>query len=305
MLVASAGANASCGAAFCSVNSNWTTESAANDAGSLLDLRYEYIDQSQLRQGSRKVAIGTGNGDHDEISTVNRNLVATYVKNFDAEWGITIAAPLIDRSHQHYPAGSLTAETWSFTEVGDLRVLGRRQFAVSDDPMKPSTFGLSMGLKLPTGRIGVANTDGEVAERSLQPGSGTTDAIIGAYFHQKLVPAGTSWFVQGSYQHALNYRDGFQPGAHLSIDVGFRYAISDRIGILAQANYVHRGPDAGSSAEPDSSGGRFLMMSPGIAYALTDTAQVYAFWQKPVYQYVRGVQLTANDIWVVGLTQRF
>ena len=39
-------ATASCGSAFCTVNSNWTSESAATESGSVFDLRYEYINQN-------------------------------------------------------------------------------------------------------------------------------------------------------------------------------------------------------------------------------------------------------------------
>jgi hypothetical protein len=33
--------------------------------------------------------------------------------------------------------------------------------------------------------------------------------------------------------------------------------------------------------------------------------QIYAFFQKPVYQYVNGVQLTADKAFVLGLSNRF
>ena len=51
---------ASCGTAFCTVNSNWTTESASTESGSVFDLRYESINQNHLRSGNRKVAAVCG-----------------------------------------------------------------------------------------------------------------------------------------------------------------------------------------------------------------------------------------------------
>ena len=48
---------------------------------------------------------------------------------------------------------------------------------------RAGAFGLQFGIKLPTGKFDVANDEGEVAERSLQPGSGTTDAILGAFYN--------------------------------------------------------------------------------------------------------------------------
>ena len=45
-----------------------------------------------------------------------------------------------------------------------------------------SFFGLSFGLKLPTGEFDVRNAMGALAERSLQPGTGTTDLLLGAFY---------------------------------------------------------------------------------------------------------------------------
>lgn len=60
--------------------------------------------------------------------------------------------------------------------------------------------------------------------------------------------------------------------------------------------------DHGSEAEPESSAGRYLYASPGISYAIAPAAQVYAFYQVPVYRHVEGVQLTANRALVIGLS---
>ena len=44
-----------------------------------------------------------------------------------------------------------------------------------------STVGVLFGLKLPTGKT-TCECAGRPAERTLQPGSGTTDALLGGYF---------------------------------------------------------------------------------------------------------------------------
>jgi len=63
--------------------------------------------------------------------------------------------------------------------------------------------------------------------------------------------------------------------------------------------------DSGAQAEPEESGGRFVSISPGLSYAVSQTLQVYAFVQLPVYQYVNGVQLTASKAFVAGVSGRF
>ena len=58
-------------------------------------------------------------------------------------------------------------------------MVGRYQLGTVDDPLKPANAGITFGLKLPTGKFDVANDRGDKAERSLQPGTGTTDLIVG------------------------------------------------------------------------------------------------------------------------------
>jgi len=298
---------ASCGAAFCTVNSNWTSESAMVDAGSSFDLRYEYIKQDQPRTGTDNIATGQIPHHHDEISTVNRNLVASYSRTFASGWGLSVTAPIADRAHTHIHnhRGAKIVDQWDFTELGDMRVIGRYQLPLIGDPMQPATTGLIFGVKLPTGRTNVANAAGEVAERSLQPGSGTTDLIAGAYYHQKLPHSNSSWFAQTQYQHAINQHDGFKPGAQLGADIGYRYGVSDKLGALVQLNAVVKSRDSGAEAEPADSGSRSVFVSPGLSYAVANNMQVYGFYQHPLYQNINGVQLTARRAFVFGLSGRF
>ena len=299
---------ASCGSAFCTVNSNWTSESATTESGSVFVLRYEYINQNQPRAEGNNVAVGQITRDHGEVSTVNRNLLATFSHTFGSGFGVSVIAPIVDRNHFHIQNdddGTQTPETWKFRELGDIRVVGRYQLPFIGDPTQPSTAGITFGAKLPTGRTNIANAAGELAERTLQPGSGTTDAIIGAYYHQKLPQWNSTWFAQFQYQHALNSHNGFKPGSQFGVDAGFRYGVTDKLGALVQVNALVKQRDRGAQAEPDDSGVRYVSVSPGLSYAVTETLQIYGFLQKPVYQHVNGVQLTADKAFVVGLSTRF
>lgn len=305
--VASPLAVASCGAAFCTVDTNWTTESAAVEPGASFDLRYEYINQNEPRSGSNKVAVGQIARHHDEVSTVNRNLVATYSRNFNSGWGISVAAPVVDREHMHIHNhhGTQIDERWNFTKLGDIRVVGRYQLPYVGDPLRPAAAGVNFGLKLPTGKFAVANGAGDQAERSLQPGSGTTDAIVGLFYHQRLTSQGAAWFAQTQYQHALNTRQDYKPGSRTTIDAGYRHGLTDHLSAQLQLNLLWRGRDSGREAEPEDTGGRHAFVSPGLGYALSDKTQLYGFIQLPVYQRVNGVQLTADKAVLVGLSSRF
>jgi hypothetical protein len=190
--------------------------------------------------------------------------------------------------------------------MGDIRVLGRYQLRSENvERASLSYYGLNFGLKLPTGSRDVLNSDGERAERTLQPGTGTTDALLGAYYSQLLGHSSSSWFVQALWQAPLNGREDFRPGQRLSLDLGFRYEAGEQIGLMIQLNALFKGRDSGAQAEAEDSGGKFLFVSPGVSIALFNNFQLYGFVQLPVYQYVNGVQLTAEWAAMVGISARF
>ena len=74
---------------------------------------------------------------------------------------------------------------------------------------------------------------------------------------------------------------------------------------MLQANFQVKGRDRGANAEPEDSGQRAVFVSPGISWNASRNAQVYAFVQVPVYQWVKGVQLTADWSAVAGVSWRF
>ena len=304
LLTAAVDADADCGSAFCSLNTNWSTQSAWTEPGGRFDLRYEFIDQDQPRAGTGDVGVGQIPRHHDEVRTINRNIIAGFDYTFDSNWGVGVQLPVVNRSHEHIhnDAGGQTPEAWSFTEIGDARVVGRYRFTPTD--AHAGTFGLQFGVKLPTGNIDVANADGDVAERSLQPGSGTTDAILGVFYSGALGRRAT-WFADVNWQAPLNVRDKYKPGSRAGFDIGVSYPWTKRVALQLQLNTLWKDRDAGGNAEPDDTGGTFVHLSPGVSVALGDKTQLYGFVQLPLYQRVNGVQLTADWSIAVGLSYRF
>ena len=310
LLAAFAGAaSASCGSAFCSINTDWGAGTTGLTEGGSLDVRYENVKQDQPRAGSRKVAVGEIRGHHDEVRTANQNLVATYNHTWASGWGLSATLPFVDRDHfhihNHHGGAEIIPEQWNFRELGDMRVTGRYQQSLPGPDTAPRTAGVSFGLKLPTGKTDVANDQGALAERGLQPGSGTTDLIFGAYYHQQLAATGAAWFAQAQVQAPLNSHDDFKPGRQLMLDLGYAHPLSPRLSALVQLNFVGKGRESGANGEPDDSGGRFLYLSPGLSYKFGERFLGYAYYQQPLYQYVNGVQLTTTRAFVVGVSTQF
>ena len=302
-------AHASCGSAFCTINTSWDAHGAWLEPGARLDLRYEYIRQDQPRSGTRDVAVGEIRRHHDEVLTVNRNLVGTFDYTFNENWGVSVLVPIVDREHDHIHnhMGAQLPEHWDFRELGDVRVMARRRLFTTEDANAHSigTAGTYFGLKLPTGKTDVKNDEGEAAERTLQPGSGTTDAVLGGYYSRQLPLRNLSWFVQGLVQAPLNEHEDYRPGIRTNLDLGVRYDMGERLGLLVQLNGLYKARDRGAQAEPDDTGGQFIFLSPGVSYNFGERFQAYAFVQLPLYQYVNGVQLVASHALAVGLNMRF
>ena len=57
-IAAAPASHASCGSAFCAINTNWDSQGLYLEPGARLDVRYEYIPQEQPRAGSNRVAVG-------------------------------------------------------------------------------------------------------------------------------------------------------------------------------------------------------------------------------------------------------
>jgi hypothetical protein len=299
---------AACGSAFCTVNTDWNVQGVYVEPGARAELRYEYLNQDQPRAGSKSVEVGEIPAHHDEVSTLNQALFATFDYNWASGWGVSAIIPVIKREHEHIHnhQGVPIPEEWDFTGLGDIRVAGRYQFKIgAADPAKAQTVGLLFGLKLPTGDTDVTNDDGDPAERSLQPGTGTTDPFAGAYYQIQLPARGLSFFAQGAYAAPLDSYHEYKPGDRLTVDLGMRYEATPHLALLLQFNGLWRGRDSGAQAEPEDSGGQYFFISPGLSVLVTPKVQLFALVQLPIYQYVNGVQLTASWGATAGVGVRF
>jgi hypothetical protein len=302
--LSSAPAHAGCGSAFCTVNADWGTQGLWTEPGGRVDLRFEFIDLKQPKQGATKVDLGQVPEETEEIQTINRNWVAAFDYNFDGHWGVNLTVPLVNRYHHHLADAedNPTPEQWSFTELGDIRVQGRYRFTLSADG--PLSAGVALGLKFPTGSFTVTNSEGVAAERMLQPGTGTTDLLITGFLSRPLGQQ-DSVFVQLSFEAALDSRDQYRPGNRTYLNIGYNRWLTSRMGLQLQLNFAFKRPEEGNNAEPDVSGGKYVFFSPGISYDLSRAFQVYAYVQLPIYQYVNGVQLTADWAALAGVAWRF
>jgi hypothetical protein len=273
--------------------------------GIYLDLRAEYLRQDRLYAGSHRVDASQVTEDTLERETVNRNLIATLDWAFGSSWAVSLRVPYLDRRHVHdvlpdTPGDPVVTERWDIRRLGDVQVLGRYQLPLQDQ----TAYAVTAGLKLPTGSHTVANGDGAVAERSLQPGTGTTDLVVGASARRSITDR-DALFGQLTLAAPLDSRDAYRPGERLDVAVGAVHQYASGWSAALQLNVSHRGRDAGANAEPDLSGSTAVQLSPGVNVALGGATHVYGFVQVPLYQHVNGVQLVARWSLLVGVNTLF
>ncbi len=315
---ASAFACASCGS---TLSSDWESQGFSTHSGLRMDIRYDYLDQNQLRSGTGTISpqaasqVVTPSGDLQEVEkyTNNRYLTLGLDYSFNPDWGVNVQLPYIDRSHATLgtnsdgsnPAdGAYDSHT---RNIGDVKVVGRYQGF-----LPRHNLGLLLGLKLATGghtQTGISTDPASVGamtaiDRGLQPGTGTTDAIVGLYYFDA-INRDWEYFAQGTYQTALNSSDNYKPGDAYSLHAGLRYMGFDSVVPQLQLNTRYARHDSGSNADTVSTGGTLVYLSPGVVVPLNKRVSLYGFVQLPVYQDVNGVQLTPRSIVSVGTRLAF
>ena len=305
--------HASCGSSSCPIDVN----ALQNFGRFTLDLSYQSIDQDQPRIGTRKARVGEIASDHDEIQTINRLTALQLTYRPSPSLQLALTAPFVSRSHRHFDTESQEIERWQFGEFGDAVVQARKRLFIGESTAHPSLW-LTAGVKLPTGKTHAISNNGEDAEVTITPGTGSTDGMVGLTYQSGILretelmgPMGHTTLVP--YFVAINVRvngrgrDDYRRGHELQLNAGSEYPLRASLYLLGQINArVTSKDDVGRTAEDrDLTGGRYLFVSPGLRLNFSRGLSAYGYVQIPAYQHVNGLQLTAKANYVVGLRQQF
>src|SRR5262245_32478721 len=205
-LLATGPARATCGSANCFLVTG-TQEHVAGKGSFVLDISYRYIVQDKKLEGTDGVSeVLTPKVDfenevlepdhHREIQTQNTMI------QMDLAWGatgrLTLAAslPLINnRDHEHFDDVGTPNEFFTNQDgtsgFGDVRLGARYAFLVKH---KDLLVGGLM-VKAPTGQYKLSDSEGEINEPTIQPGTGSWDGIAGIHWSHQWIPAKLESFV--------------------------------------------------------------------------------------------------------------
>ena len=291
-----------CSACGCTLSSDWGSQGLTASSGWRFDARFDFFEQDQLREGTSSVArssLDLPNEREVQQSTTNRNYGFSLDYSPSKNWGVNITLPWYDRSHATIAEGDTQVSTSHDQGIGDVRLVAR----YSGFDAQRST-GFLFGLKLPTGNTNdtfrSGPQTGEIVDRGLQLGTGTTDLILGVY-HFGALADNWGYFGQATVQQALNSHDSFKPGTGFNLNLGLRYTANETFVPQLQLNARAEKREQGANADFENSGATLVYLSPGVTWNLSRRLSAYAFAQTPIYQRVNGLQLEARWFGSVGL----
>jgi hypothetical protein len=329
-------ASQACATCGCTLSKDWLGGQATGSPGWSMGLSYDLIDQNQFRQGTSSLTAAQANfilttganaagyaAGATEVETMTLTRTSTLNLDYNApDWGVSLQLPFVDRYHLTYHGGLYDPASGQFNpnnsadlshvnSMGDLRVVSR--ISLTED----GSFGLNLGLKLPTGQTNaVFARSGQPIDPSLQSGTGSTDLILGAFAAHQVEDFG--FFAQGQWQHALseqapsgNPDQSYRPGDAFSATLGARWnPLGQQVVPLLQLNVTRRNQDSGPGASTEAdgavqSGGTLVYLAPGVSAMVGKGFRAYAYVQIPVYQNVNNVQLVPREILSLGVRKSF
>lgn len=337
LTLASDSVSASCGQSSCAVDADLAADVALLFREVRLGSDVEYIDQDQPWVSSGSASVGELPAPHAEVETTNVSWKLNAEVGISDNWSLSLLAPLVYREHFHLdpissetepdgggahhgeeppeePDGVITIgdatgtpERWSFFRFGDMQLAAHYNYVIGP----ASRVSAYVGLKLPTGDTNVRNDDGEEAEMTLQPGTGSVDPLIGGSVTHRFTIADRQFpsLLSASVRiPGSDGRFGYRAGADAVISAGTAYAFVPRLTGLLQLNFRHRDRDDAGNAPgvaDENTGGEYLFISPGVKLGIADGLALLTYVQVPVFQRVNGIQIVSRWNLLCGLTYSF
>ena len=310
-------AEASCGASNCTLIRG-SQSGLANEGRFVVDLSYRYIRTDNAKKGSgsfsgnvdvSKVEFETGMiepAHHREFKTLNE------LAQLDISYGVTekftlsLSVPFLnDRHHEHIDGiGTGTPE---FTNqdgtsgFGDITLMAK--YAVWQTTKHQLIAGA--GVKFGTGEYKLLNSEGEINEPTIMPGTGSTDAILSALYNFSLIPNKLDLFASASHRFTTENSLDYTFGDSTFIDGGVSYRLNEKITLIAQINTRISRRDEFLGMDVPNTGVTFINATPGVVLAASENVSLYTHVQLPVYQRVNEVNLVPSFGLIAGVSYGF
>ena len=309
-------AGATCGSANCFLVTG-TTEGAVPEGAVTVDLSFRFIPQSRKLNGRDGVSnVLTPKIDfenrtieldhHREIRTQNTLAQMDVAYGISGRWTLFAALPFLnDRQHEHWDDAGMLTEFFTREDggsgFGDVRLGTRRAFLTRP---KDLLVG-SLALKAPTGAYKLSDSEGDINEPSIQPGTGSWDWLASAFYEHEWMPRELGFFVSAAYrlngENDLDYRVGNETQA--------AFGVQARTGAKAvwigQIDARRACRDRYLGETVPSTGSTFVNFTPGVRLESDKGSAVYLFVAVPIFQDVNEAQLAPRAAVLLGVSHSF
>ena len=262
-----------------------------------IEFREDYTEFEPLSQPE----IETKAANAGSIDLLDRSFLHTIgisygvVENFQV--GLSIGYyDAVKAREAEFDAGTGDTEIVTFNPDGltDLWLSGKYRFYRG--PIgNLAVFG---GVKFPTGRFDVENSEGERVEPSATAGSGSYDGMLGLAFSRFLTSRIT---LDASGQYTLRTEhDDFRLGDRVDAGVAVSYRFTEdiqkfpQVSAFAEANVRHLFKSEEAGVRDPNTGGTVLFLTPGFRVGFSRNVSVTVFAPLPVLQELNGEQLKTS-----------
>lgn len=156
------------------------------------------------------------------------------------------------------------------------------------------------GVKAPFGESSLRSNNILIAA-DMQPGSGAWDAVLWAYFSQGLyrhlpvgVTAAASYRFTGANDRFGPSSESYNFGDELVATLSANYRLFAKTDLIAGLRYRSLTADQFADQELPNSGGRWLNLTPGLSYEVSNSVFARVAGELPLYRKLDGIQLTTD-----------
>ena len=262
-----------------------------------LELRQDYTEFQRLTQAEINAKAVSAGG----IDVLDRSFIETVSLTYGVAEDFQASLSLgyyhaVRAGSTEFDAGTATFDTTTFNPNGltDLWLSGKHRFYRG--PLgQLAVFG---GVKFPTGRHAVTDSNGARIEPSATAGSGSFDGMMGLAFSRYLTSRVT---LDMSAQYTLRTEhDGFKLGDRMDGGVAFAYRFTEDIqkfpqmSAFAEANVRHLFQSESAGVRDPNTGGTVLFLTPGIRVGFNERLSFTLGAPLPVMQHLNGEQLKTS-----------
>ncbi len=208
-----------------------------------------------------------------------------------------------------------TAMAGDAAGLGDVALLGRYTFLKQENPDATNVMAGLVGIKFPTGRTNARTSDGmDYLDSHMQPGTGSTDYLLGLSFSHSLSRFSVSANVLGTIAGAGKFgTTEHEFGNSMNYDVTAKYRVIPKqfspmkpqlFAALGLNGEVREREKEDHVTVPDS-GGNIIYLSPGLQLVLAPHWIVDLSYQRAIYHNLYGTQLGETYKAVTGVTYLF